>query len=149
MQITPQEKHNFAYYQLVSEEDDFIGMVAYTIYKQAKIEYIERYKAEHSVAPDDKALHEFQVQQCGETNIKSHRKHAEELMNAFLTAYLEENEKDLVDREKKNHEKELRLSTKNSEINAKSRELDEKDKTIKKREREVERREKKIGRAHV
>lgn len=41
-----QIERNFAYYKLVNDENDFVGMIAYTIYKKAKIEYLKQLKQE-------------------------------------------------------------------------------------------------------
>ena len=40
-------KYNFIFNQIVENEDDFVGCMAYVLYKRNKIEYIESYKKEH------------------------------------------------------------------------------------------------------
>lgn len=39
-QIDAQEKEKYMYYHLVKSDDDVVGMIAYSKYKSAKIEYI-------------------------------------------------------------------------------------------------------------
>ena len=38
--IFDSKNRNFAYYKLVQDENDYVGMVAYTFYKKSKIAYI-------------------------------------------------------------------------------------------------------------
>ena len=40
-------QYNFIYSKLVRDEDDFVGHIAYALYKAEKVAYIEKFKSEH------------------------------------------------------------------------------------------------------
>lgn len=135
MPLTEKQKHNYAYYQLVSDENDLIGMIGYSLYKKAKIDYIEKYYFEHKEYPDDKQLQDFQFQQCGQTNVLSHKKFAEQLMNSFMSKYIEEYSKDLLDK-KRNLELSIdEISKKQDVLKNKETKIKRKEKDLKKDER--------------
>lgn len=87
MLLSEKEKRNHAYSQFVSNENDLIGMIGYSLYKKAKIDYIENYFSNYSIYPNDVQLKDFQLQQCGKTNVSSHKKYTENLMNSFIHKY--------------------------------------------------------------
>ena len=41
-------KYNYIYKQLVEDRGDIIGHIAYALYKEDKIEYINKFKEEHN-----------------------------------------------------------------------------------------------------
>ncbi|MBR1402885.1 MAG: hypothetical protein IJ558_01765 [Treponema sp.] len=129
MPLTEKQKHNYAYYQLVNDENDLIGMIGYSLYKKAKIDYIEKYYAENKEYPDDNQLQDFQFQQCGETIISSHKKVAEQLMNTFMSKYIEEYGKDLLEKTKN-------LELKIDETNKRQDVLKDKEVKIKQKEKD-------------
>ena len=129
MPLTEKQKNNYAYYQLVNDENDLIGMIGYSLYKKAKIDYIEKYYAENKEYPDDNQLQDFQFQQCGETIVLSHKKFAEQLMNSFMAKYIEEYSKELLEKKKK-----VELSI--DEINRRQDVLKNKETQIKQKEKD-------------
>lgn len=51
-----QSEYNFIYRELVKDEADVIGVIAYSVYKRQKIEYIESIRAEHARSPDRQVI---------------------------------------------------------------------------------------------
>ena len=45
-------KYNFIYSKLVDDKDDIVGHIAYSLYKNEKIEFIEAFKKENSREPN-------------------------------------------------------------------------------------------------
>lgn len=129
MLLSEKEKRNHAYSQLVSNENDLIGMIGYSLYKKAKIDYIENYFSTYSSYPNDAQLKDFQLQQCGKTNVSSHKKYAEDLMNSFIDKYMTEHAKNLL---KQKEESDRKLK----ELNEKEKKLREREKVFKKEYRE-------------
>lgn len=133
MPLTEEEKRNYAYYQLVSDDNDLIGMIGYSLYKKAKIDYIENYFSKYVIYPNDAQLKDFQLQQCGKTNISSHRKYAENLMNSFIHKYMDEHNEDLLRQQKEKIDRKLK------NLNERDNKLREKEKAFKKDKTEFER----------
>lgn len=115
-------KYNFIFNQIVENEDDFVGCMAYVLYKRNKIEYIENYKKEHGgKEPELKELREWQKSECTERKLKNYRKLAEDLVNNFVNKLQGKKEREL---------KELKTT------------LDEKGRNLKKCEKEINNRQK-------
>lgn len=53
-------KYNYIFNQLVKDENDFVGYVAYTLYKQNKVAHITKVKEDKGSAPTDEELREWQ-----------------------------------------------------------------------------------------
>lgn len=63
--IRENSKYNFIYNKLVTNKDDLVGMVAYTIYKNEKITYIKNYELEYGgKSPSEEDLHIFHKSSC-------------------------------------------------------------------------------------
>lgn len=137
MPLKKHEKTTYAYFQLVENENDLIGMIGYSLYKKTKIEFIEKYYKQYNSYPNDEELRNFQLEQCGNTSVKSHRKYAEDLVNMFINQYIEENQKEISEnnrylqielpkienREKKLFEKEKKLNAKEKELSKQKKEI--------------------------
>ena len=48
--------HNYIYSEIVENENDMIGHIAYSLYKSNKIKYIQLYLAEHGGASQQKMI---------------------------------------------------------------------------------------------
>ena len=71
-------KYNFIFNQIVENDDDFIGSLAYVLYKRNKIEYIEQYKKEHSgKEPELSELREWQKGECVKSKLENYKKQLE------------------------------------------------------------------------
>ncbi len=77
------KKFNKIYNQLVKDEDDFIGMVAYAIYKKCKVEYIEKFEEEKGRTPTDEELISFHSSSCLATVVSGYEKQAIDLIRRF------------------------------------------------------------------
>ena len=126
MPLNKEQKKDYAYFQLVTGENDFLGMIAYSKYKKSKIEYIEKYFIENRDYPNDEQLKEYQKQQCLNTNISSYRDSAERLLNAYLALYVKDKYKELKDKSDELNKKEHKLNKKESELNKKDDKLKKK-----------------------
>lgn len=97
-------KYNFIYSRLVEGKGDIIGYIAYALYKDAKIEYINRFKEEHNgKEPDEDDLKQFHDITNTETNIESYKYIASGILQAFLDNTLEETKVQVEDNLNKNH----------------------------------------------
>jgi len=54
-----EKQYNYIYSKLVSSPEDVIGLLAYSIYKQHKIEFIEDFKKKKGYAPTDADIEGF------------------------------------------------------------------------------------------
>lgn len=69
-----------------------LGLLAYGLYKQEKIEFIERYKAEHDgVGPTDDDLAPFHDISSSSTRIKNYKQIAETTLNRVMDQLMENN----------------------------------------------------------
>ena len=93
--------HNFFFSQIVEDDDDFVGYVAYTIYKKNKIEYIEQFKKDNSRHPTDTELLNWQHGECTEGKMENYRSLATDKVNRFVNQLHGEVEKDLKKAERK------------------------------------------------
>jgi hypothetical protein len=96
--------HNFFFSQIVANDNDFIGFVAYTIYKKNKIEYIEQFKKDNSRPPTDEELLKWQYEECTNSKKKNYRSLTENKVNKFINELRGDKEKDLKKEKEKNDE---------------------------------------------
>jgi len=131
--ISGKEKRNYAYFQLVDQEqpNDFIGMIAYTIYKKNKVEYITKFRNNHNgSAPTDEQLSEWQQSQCTTQQLELYKERATTIITAFINDIIDSKHLALKENEENNiKQREL--------LDKREKELEEKEKSIKKRESKV------------
>lgn len=88
----PERKYNFIFSKLVEKPDDLLGLLAYGIYKQQKIEYIERHKDGHGgVGPTDDDLAPFHEMSSSPTQIEQYKQIAEVKLNSVMDQLMENN----------------------------------------------------------
>lgn len=88
--------YNFIYRELVSDENDVVGHVAYALYKSSKIEYIEKFKQEHGgKQPSESELLPFHQISCTASSIDRYKTKAAEITRDFLDATLTETVKQI------------------------------------------------------
>lgn len=83
-----EKKHrfNYIYAELVKGPNDIVGLFAYAIYKQEKIEYIKRFKENHiNREPEPHELEEFHLLSMGRCG--QYRALAEQQLNDFMGEY--------------------------------------------------------------
>lgn len=86
-----QRQYNFIYSKLVLGSDDFVGQIAYSIYKQDKINFIEKFKQENSDKdPEELDFVHFHKFSSTDSAIQSYRLKAELILQEFLNNSLEE-----------------------------------------------------------
>lgn len=76
--------YNWIYERLVQDENDLVGAIAYVLYKQQKIEFIEGIERASSNDPSAEQWAEFHRLTCLESSILNYQKRAEDLVNQFL-----------------------------------------------------------------
>lgn len=59
MSETHERRYSFIFSKLLQEPDDLVGLLAYGIYKNEKIAYIEAFKTKHLRGPSDEELDTF------------------------------------------------------------------------------------------
>ena len=79
-------KYNFIYKELVEDENDIVGHIAYSLYKSDKIKFIEDFKGKNSgeePSEDDlKGFHEFC---CLPSNIDRYKMQAISILQQFMS----------------------------------------------------------------
>ncbi|MDY0142843.1 MAG: hypothetical protein RBR97_13215 [Bacteroidales bacterium] len=82
--------YNHIYSKLVEGEYDILGHIAYSIYKQQKIDHIEDFKKENGKEPSDQELIPFNKFTLSKTSIEGYRIQAERILQSFTDNILEE-----------------------------------------------------------
>lgn len=75
---------NCIYSQLVTDDNDIIGMVAYGFYKKHKIEFIESVKAKHNREPNEEEWNAFLISSNTESQLKKYISWAENTIATFV-----------------------------------------------------------------
>lgn len=103
-----QRNYNFIYKELVENEYDIVGHIAYSLYKADKIKYIEDFKKKNEgKEPDDAELKPFHATSCLEGPIERYRLTASFILQQFLDNSLEESTKEIEDKCLKDHKQML------------------------------------------
>lgn len=77
-------KHN-AFGDIVKQDQDFIGHVAYSLYKDKKVKWIKTYKEKKGRFPTDEEIHDFFTYfHSSESSIKKFREDAERMLNEYF-----------------------------------------------------------------
>ncbi|MCM1356471.1 MAG: hypothetical protein NC212_08720 [Staphylococcus sp.] len=75
------KSYNFIYKKLVTDDNDLIGLIAYGLYKQHKIEFIRSYRESHNDSdPSESDCEAFALSSCAPTQLKQYRDSAETLL---------------------------------------------------------------------
>ena len=73
--------------KLVTDDKDFVGMVAYTIYKNEKLDWISQFKAQNlNREPTEDELKQFNLTTDSDLRIQQYRQMAETSVNNFVSA---------------------------------------------------------------
>ena len=76
--------YNWVYKELVKDENDLTGAIAYSLYKRQKIEYINQCTEETGKPPTDEQLAEFHRISSSTTSLEGYRLKADMLMSGLL-----------------------------------------------------------------
>ncbi|MBI5539670.1 MAG: hypothetical protein HY951_06395 [Bacteroidia bacterium] len=82
-----QRNYSKIYSKIVENDDDFVGVVAYALYKQNKIQFIENFKKDNNRHPTDTELAGFH-QSCYPA-IKQYKAHATQKVQQYGTELTE------------------------------------------------------------
>jgi hypothetical protein len=78
-------KFNTVYNELVSGEDDILGHIAYSVYKNQKLYEIDRFKEQHDGrAPTDEEMEPFLTFSRSPTQVSFYKERAVSLSQVFL-----------------------------------------------------------------
>lgn len=141
--ITQQEKSKYIFHQLFQKEGDYIGLIAYGLYKKNKIDYIIDFKNNNEGRkPTDEELATFQANNCLDGQIQMYKESAKNITNQFVSVLTQKESKNL--QEERDGLKKIKadLDKKSKDFQKKETDLKEKDTKVKQRERDVNLREK-------
>jgi len=100
------DKHNKIYHLLVEGEDDFTGILAYSVYKRHKHDVMKSLEGGSGAFPHER-LQEFYLLSCTETQLQSYRNQALLMARDFAKNVWEAQSKDLeesIDQQLQEHE---------------------------------------------
>lgn len=101
-------RYNFIYKQLVKNESDIVGNIAYSLYKADKIKFIEDFKAKNGgKEPTEADFQPFHNTCCMDTNINRYNMQALSILQGFLDDTLSSTTKQIEDDLEHNFRKEL------------------------------------------
>jgi hypothetical protein len=90
-----QYAYNYIFQKLVSDENDLVGIVAYSIYKRQKIQWLEKFKNNNRGAePTTEQLRVFN--DISHTNIQGYKSQAEGILNDYMQGAVNEFAKEVV-----------------------------------------------------
>lgn len=83
--------YNFIYRELVEDQNDIVGHIAYALYKADKIKFIEKFKEGHnSLEPTEEDLEPFHSISCIEGSLDRYKLTAVSILQRFLDYSLED-----------------------------------------------------------
>ncbi|MDP1772898.1 MAG: hypothetical protein Q8L15_11495 [Methylobacter sp.] len=82
--------YNYIYDKLVEDKNDILGIIAYSIYKRQKIEYLKKFKEENNREATQSEINSFKELSNSDTQLEFYRTQAVHLANAFLEEALSE-----------------------------------------------------------
>ena len=101
-------KYNFIYSKLVEDNDDVVGHIAYSLYKNEKIEYIETFKEKYGSEPTDLDLEPFHISSCTKGSLERFRRMAATILEEFTNEMLGSTIKDIEENVISNHKRYLK-----------------------------------------
>lgn len=82
--------HNI-FEDMIDDDNDFVGKVAYSLYKQEKVAWIKHFKSENTEYPTKEEIEKFFHKPSSRPeSIKRYRKEAESVVNGFINLTLSE-----------------------------------------------------------
>lgn len=122
-------QYNSIFSQIVENNDDFVGSMAYVLYKMNKIDYIEQFKKDHNnEEPSIDELREWQKGECTKTKLANYKKLAQVKITEFVNNLQSDKEKQLT-------KQKTELDKKDRELKGRDRQLKENEKDLQKRSR--------------
>lgn len=97
-------KYNYIYSQLVEDNADIVGHIAYALYKEDKIEFISKFKKAHGdTEPSEDDLQPFNDISSSVGSIEKYKFMASCILQAFIDNTLEDTKQDVEDNMNRNH----------------------------------------------
>ncbi|HCC53271.1 MAG TPA: hypothetical protein DEQ30_15510 [Porphyromonadaceae bacterium] len=84
-EIKNTKKYNFIYSKLVESENDLVGLVAYGMYKQHKISFINDFKEKYKREPNDSECEVFFLTSTTTDQLQKYRNQAEILVSEIVS----------------------------------------------------------------
>jgi hypothetical protein len=84
------DSYNYIYCELVDDPDDILGIIAYSFYKQQKIEFFQAFHEKNSRAPSEDELKTFYITSNSPASLASYRTKADALTQEFVNTVLGE-----------------------------------------------------------
>lgn len=101
-------QYNFIYKQLVKDESDIVGNIAYSLYKADKIKFIEDFKAKNGgKEPTEAEFQPFHDICCMDANINRYKMQALNILQGFLDDTLSATTRQIEQDLESNYKKEL------------------------------------------
>lgn len=92
--MSGQRTYNTIYNSLVRDENDIAGIIAYSVYKRQKIEYINNFQKDKHQLPNDEDLKAFTDMSVAPSQLEFYQNEAAFLTEEFLTNVLAEDIKE-------------------------------------------------------
>ena len=103
-----ERNYNYIFSKLVNAEDDVVGLLAYAIYKQQKIEYIEDFTKKHDGrGPTDEELAPFNELTSQNKQIENYKNIAETRFGDFLDRLMRRHLEEFKEAQKTAHKEAL------------------------------------------
>lgn len=103
-----ERNYNYIFSKLVNAEDDVVGLLAYAIYKQQKIEYIEDFAKKHDGrGPTDEELAPFNELTSQKKQIENYKNIAETRFGDFLDRLMRRHLEEFKEAQKSAHREAL------------------------------------------
>jgi ATP-dependent Zn protease len=80
--------YNFIFSKLVEDSNDILGIIAYSFYKQQKIEFIRAFENQNDREPTDDEMRVFYVTSNSDASLESYNAKAEALTREFINAVI-------------------------------------------------------------
>ena len=87
--------YNYIYSKLVDDNNDILGIIAYSFYKRQKIEFLRNIQEKHNRCASADELRIFKITSNSEEALESYKVKAEALAREFIDAVLDEQIKEI------------------------------------------------------
>lgn len=85
-----EKQYNYIYSKLVSNQADVVGMLAYSIYKQHKIEFIKDFKQKKGFAPTDTDIDNFIMSSVTASQLEKYKESAVAILSETVATNVQE-----------------------------------------------------------
>ena len=83
-------KYNYIYKQLVEDKSDIVGHIAYSLYKEDKIQFINDFKEKNGREPNEGELKPFHDSSCLKSRLETYKESSVNILKDFLETTLSE-----------------------------------------------------------